>query len=72
MGKFPSDTTPAILVAILLVAWPKENIFSGRPYSHLITWKKINDQLAWNIIILSGGGLALATGFEVNIIFKMF
>jgi len=66
--KFPSDTTPAILVTILLVAWPKHNVFKGLPYRHLITWKEINDQFAWNIIILSGGGLALASGFEVILV----
>ena len=37
----------------------------GKPYSHLITWDKINANFPWNIILLSGGGIALAAGFNV-------
>jgi len=67
---YPTDTTPAILILFLIVAWPKENIFIGRPYSHLITWQTINDNFPWNIILLSGGGIALAAGFNVKIFFS--
>jgi hypothetical protein len=32
-----------------------------------MTWKTINDNFPWNIILLSGGGIALAAGFNVSI-----
>ena len=63
---YPTDVTPVIAMVVFLTAWPKENVFKGRPYQHLITWKEINDKFAWNVILLSGGGLALAAGFDVN------
>lgn len=65
---YPSDVTPVIFIVILLTAWPKENIFKGKPYRNLITWKEINEKFAWNVILLSGGGLALAAGFDVSFI----
>jgi len=67
---FVTDTTPAILILVLLVAWPKENIFKGNKYECLITWKVINEHFPWNILLLCGGGLALAAGFEVIILLK--
>lgn len=67
-SSFVTDTTPAILILVLLVAWPKENIFKGFKYECLITWKVINEHFPWNILLLCGGGLALAAGFEVILI----
>ena len=53
-------------MVVLLVAWPKNNIFSGKKYEHLVDWRTINDSFPWYIILLGGGGLALAEGFEVD------
>jgi hypothetical protein len=52
--SYTTDTTPAILILIVLVSWPKYNIFKQIPYEHLICWNKINESFPWNIIILSG------------------
>ena len=39
-------------------------IVKGKIYEPLITWKTINDQFPWNILLLCGGGLALAAGIN--------
>ena len=44
--------------------WPKENVFKGKPYGHLITWKNIDEGFPWDVILLGGGSLALAEGFQ--------
>ena len=73
--SFVTDTTPAMLIVLLLFIWPKENIFDGKPYGHLITWKNIDKDFPWDVILLGGGSLALAEGFQVwetFIYFKTF
>ena len=44
--------------------WPKNNLFKGFDYEPLITWNKINATFPWSILLLAGGGLALAEGFK--------
>ena len=67
--KYVSDTTPAILIVILMFAWPKNNIFKGKEYEHLIGWKDFHN-FPWDVILLSGGSLALAYGFEKSLLSK--
>ena len=61
---YVTDTTPAMFIVILLFIWPKENIFAGKTYGHLITWKNIENDFPWDVILLGGGSLALAEGFQ--------
>jgi hypothetical protein len=46
--------------------WPKNNIFKGNNYEHLIDWKNVQEFFPWHIILFAGGSLALAKGFQVN------
>ena len=46
-----SDTTPVILVLFALSLWPKENIFAGKPYKHLIDWKNLQEFFPWQLIL---------------------
>ena len=52
-----SDATPALLVAVLMFALPATE--EGGP---LLTWPLVQARLAWGVIILLGGGFALAEG----------
>lgn len=63
--SYVTDTTPAILILILISMWPKENIFKGKEYNQLIEWKTIQQVFPWNIILFAGGSFALAKGLEV-------
>lgn len=62
--KFVSDATPAVLAVLVLFACPKKNIFLGHEYEHLIKWKSLQEIFPWNVILLIGGGLAVAEGFQ--------
>lgn len=41
---------------------------STTPYVPLLSWKKAQDSVPWNIILLLGGGFAMAKACEVNTI----
>ena len=56
---FIDDGTIAIMVALLLFLIPSRNGGKGR----LMDWKTAR-QLPWGIVLLFGGGFALATGFK--------
>ena len=52
---------------MVLFACPKKNIFLGYEYQHMIEWRSLQAIFPWNVILLVGGGLALAEGFQVKI-----
>ncbi len=57
-SKYTNDGTIAIFIALLLFIIPsKKNKGEG-----LITWK-VSNKIPWHIILLFGGGFALAKGF---------
>ncbi len=58
-SKYLNDGTVAVFVAVLLFIIPSKTNNNGR----LMDWKTAN-KLPWNIVILFGGGFALAMGFE--------
>lgn len=41
---------------------------SNTPYVPLLSWKKAQDTVPWNIILLLGGGFAMAKACEVNML----
>lgn len=59
---FPAidDTIIAIVAALLLFHIP-----NGEKSEALVTWSDA-EKLPWGILLLFGGGMALATGFEVS------
>jgi len=56
---FIDDGTIAIAVAMILFLWPSRT----RPQERLMDWKTAT-RLHWGIVILFGGGFALAAGFR--------
>ena len=78
MKQFLDDATPAIAVAILLFLMPSEPSFlrikdwsslkgQYKASPPLIDWKTAEKRLPWGIILLLGGGFALAAVSEVGI-----
>jgi len=59
--KFINDGTVAVTIAVILFLIPSKN----RPGDRILDWKTAN-KLPWNMILLFGGGFALAKGFEVS------
>lgn len=58
-GKFVKDSTVVILTSLFLFILPSSKIKG----ENLLEWKDVK-QLPFNIILLFGGGFALASGFE--------
>ena len=56
--EYINDATVAIAAAVILFITPVDRKFSG----FLLTWKEARN-IPWGILILFGGGIALAAGF---------
>ncbi|XP_023349618.1 solute carrier family 13 member 5 isoform X3 [Eurytemora carolleeae] len=54
-----TDATPAILISLIMFAVP-----AGAGGETLLNWKLVQEKLAWGVIVLLGGGFALAEGAE--------
>ncbi|CAN9501237.1 unnamed protein product [Ophioblennius macclurei] len=77
-GEFVTDTTVSVFVAILLFVLPSEpprylcfwrssdseSQVSRGPAPSLLTWQVTQQKMPWNIVLLLGGGFALAKGSE--------
>jgi sodium-dependent dicarboxylate transporter 2/3/5 len=57
--EFINDGTVAITMAVFLFLIPSKNAGGGR----IMAWNAVR-KLPWNIVILFGGGFALASGFK--------
>lgn len=57
--KFLNDGTVAIFIAIILFAIPSKS----KPGTFIMDWKAA-EAIPWEIILLFGGGFALASGFK--------
>ncbi|XP_063058810.1 Na(+)/citrate cotransporter-like [Engraulis encrasicolus] len=71
--EFVTDATVAVFVATLLFVLPSQPPFCGRsqipqgsrePTPALLTWKVAQSKMPWSIVLLLGGGFALAKGSE--------
>jgi sodium-dependent dicarboxylate transporter 2/3/5 len=62
-AKFINDGTVAIATAFILFLIPSKNKSSNDDGSRVLTWKTAS-RLPWNIVLLFGGGFALASGFK--------
>ncbi|BFZ18249.1 hypothetical protein BsWGS_21288 [Bradybaena similaris] len=71
---YVSDSTAAMLISVLLFmlpaklpnlfCWYKEERSLEPVWKPLLTWEQVNRKLPWGVIILLGGGFALAKGVE--------
>lgn len=57
-----SDASPAIFIALLLFAIPAEprQLLNKTRYEPLLTWPEVERKVPWGVLILLGGGFALA------------
>lgn len=60
LAKMVDDSTVAVLGATLLFVWP-----SQRKGERLLDWETAR-RIPWEVVLLFGGGLALAKAFEVS------
>uniref|UniRef100_A0A7N6C0Y2 Solute carrier family 13 member 3 n=1 Tax=Anabas testudineus TaxID=64144 RepID=A0A7N6C0Y2_ANATE len=71
-GYVSDAVTGVIIVSILFffpsqkpsLSWWFDPQASNSPYVPLLSWKKAQDSVPWNIILLLGGGFAMAKGCE--------
>ncbi|XP_074499531.1 Na(+)/dicarboxylate cotransporter 3 [Sebastes fasciatus] len=71
-GYVSDAVTGVIIVSILFffpsqkpsLSWWFDPQASNTPYVPLLTWKKAQDSVPWNIILLLGGGFAMAKACE--------
>ena len=60
--KFVKDAVPAILIPMLLFVLPSERPKKNERVERLLDWKTAQSKMPWNVIMLLGGGFALAKG----------
>ena len=53
------SATPAVLVVVLVFVLPSR-LEAGRPAPALLDWTTVEQKLPWGVILLLGGGFALA------------
>jgi sodium-dependent dicarboxylate transporter 2/3/5 len=58
------DATVAMLAALLLLAVPVRRGGAGAPFA--LSWQRLEKGLPWGILLLFGGGFALAGGFQAS------
>ena len=62
-----ADATPVILMAILMFVLPAEPIGrsdGGGETRKLLDWKSVHEKCPWGVLLILGGGFALAEGSE--------
>jgi sodium-dependent dicarboxylate transporter 2/3/5 len=68
--KFLHDSTIAMTMGLLLLVIPvngtKGLILNGKTEWFALNWKTVQSKTPWGILILFGGGFALASGFGVS------
>uniref|UniRef100_A0A8C0KCY0 Solute carrier family 13 member 2 n=1 Tax=Canis lupus dingo TaxID=286419 RepID=A0A8C0KCY0_CANLU len=62
-NSMASDGTVAIFIGIILFLVPSKIPGLKAPPA-LLNWKTVNEKMPWNIVLLLGGGFALAKGSE--------
>uniref|UniRef100_A0AAR2LUU3 Solute carrier family 13 member 5b n=1 Tax=Pygocentrus nattereri TaxID=42514 RepID=A0AAR2LUU3_PYGNA len=72
--EYVTDATVAVFIAALLFvlpskppclcSWRSQSFDTGEPRSALLTWKVAQKKMPWSIVLLLGGGFALAKGSE--------
>nr|XP_020473685.1 solute carrier family 13 member 2 [Monopterus albus] len=71
-GEYVTDGTVAILMAMLFFVIPSQLPTCGgygkkvNTLRTVLTWQVVHDRMPWNIVLLLGGGYALAAGSEIS------
>ncbi|XP_055736235.1 Na(+)/citrate cotransporter-like [Salvelinus fontinalis] len=66
-AEYVTDATVAVFIAVLLFVLPSkppQHQHPAGPTPALLTWKVAQKKLPWSIVLLLGGGFALAKGSE--------
>nr|XP_039252021.1 solute carrier family 13 member 5-like [Styela clava] len=74
--KYVTDATVAMLITFILFVFPSKrpNMYCFQPYGSeekgpvppLLTWAVVQQKMAWNVILLLGGGFAMALGSKTS------
>ncbi|XP_011440239.4 solute carrier family 13 member 2 isoform X1 [Magallana gigas] len=70
--KTVTDSTPSILVSISLflfpavLPWKFSDRYHGKSVPALLPWKAAEKMVPWGVVLLLGGGFALAHGSQVS------
>uniref|UniRef100_K1RFR1 Solute carrier family 13 member 2 n=1 Tax=Magallana gigas TaxID=29159 RepID=K1RFR1_MAGGI len=70
--KTVTDSTPSILVSISLflfpavLPWKFSDRYNGKSVPALLPWKAAEKMVPWGVVLLLGGGFALAHGSQVS------
>lgn len=65
IDRFVSDTTVAMLATVLLFILPARHDSEGQR-RRLLDWETVERRLPWGIILLFGGGFAMADAFSAT------
>ena len=60
--KYVKDAVPAVLIPMLLFVLPSTIPRKSERVDRLLDWKTAQAKMPWNVIMLLGGGFALALG----------
>uniref|UniRef100_A0A8C2JR42 Solute carrier family 13 member 4 n=1 Tax=Cyprinus carpio TaxID=7962 RepID=A0A8C2JR42_CYPCA len=63
---YRTDATVSVLLGFLLFLIPARKPWPSDPLAPMITWKDFQRLMPWEIVILVGGGYALAAGCKVS------
>ena len=70
--SYISDGVPAVLIGILLFLFPakKTGLICGKledgPSRPILTWKQLQQEMHWGVLLLIGGGYAMADASDAS------
>ncbi|GAB6032205.1 hypothetical protein CHUAL_010849 [Chamberlinius hualienensis] len=70
-GKVISDAVPAVLLVVVMCAFPSDpiqafNTKSTKATKCILNWEILQNKVPWDLVLLQGCGYALAAGFKAS------